>query len=205
MTTLPAMHVVVLTLFVTICELAISDQVLACACCADEGERKVLVERYDFSKRELIDQLQFDHAAELVLTDAGFDGIKGIASPSDEYDLRVHKNRTEIIFALGDKDGHVGSLVLRKPASISVFEIDLRDGQKNDGGGPRLYKEWKLSSTMTGTGVFKTGASNNQFITLIIHGHGNHCDNLADFTHWTLVINGPLAVYSLIGELKAPP
>jgi hypothetical protein len=54
---------------------------------------------------------------------------------------------------------------------------------------------------MSGIGIFQIGTVKNQFVTLVVQGRGNLC---SDFTHWTLVVNGPLAEYSFFGELVPP-
>jgi hypothetical protein len=183
------------------CLFAWVDRAAACACCADQGERVVTVEQLDSSQRDKIDQLRFGKTAELFVSGEGASATKGIASASEHYDLAVVRQWDGLIFSFHDTENHVGTLFLHMPTSISVFEIDPRDGQKQEGGGPSLYKEWKLSSIMKGTGIFQVPSSNNQFITLILQGRGNFC---SEFTHWTLVINGPVADYSLLGDLIPP-
>jgi hypothetical protein len=41
-----------------------------------------------------------------------------------------------------------------------------------------------------------------QWPTLIVQGTGNSCTSAADFKHWTLVMQGPKANYSLFGDLR---
>jgi hypothetical protein len=176
------------------------EDAFACACCAEVGERIVRLEKFDGGRQDKVEGLRFGNTAELFLDDAGFEKIKGIVTPREHYELQVSQQKDGMVFAFRDEDGHFGTLRLRWPTSISIFEVDPRDGQKQEGGGPRLYKEWKLSSEMLGTGIFQVGLTKTQFITLIIQGHGNFC---TDFTHWTLVINGPLAEYSFFGELNS--
>lgn len=89
--------------------------------------------------------------------------------------------------------------MLQIPAKLSVFEIDPREsGTESE---PTLYKEWKLTSKVESSGVFKIGAGGAQFITLILQGHGNSCTTADDFYHWTLVVEGPRDNYSLFGRL----
>ena len=181
-----------------LCVLAPIEQAFACACCADQGARIVAVEKLDLARREKIDQLRFGQTAELFVSDAGIESIKGIVDPAERYSMEVARDRDSLIFSFRDKGRRAGTLNLHVPAAMSRFEVDPRDGQREQGGGVRLYKEWKLSSKMAGTGIFKNGNGNGQFITLILQGHGNFC---SDFTQWTLVINGPTANYSFFGDL----
>jgi hypothetical protein len=178
--------------------LSMFNQALACACCTDEGERFVEVENMNLALRERIDQLRFGKAAKLFVGEVGLEAIKGIANPSEHYNVEVTRDRGHLIFLLRDEAKRTGTLTLHIPSSVSMFEVDPRDGQQ-DGAGVRLYKEWKLSSKMDGTGIFATGNGNQQFLTLILQGRGNHCSN---FTHWTLVVNGPVANYLLFGSLS---
>ena len=96
--------------------------------------------------------------------------------------------------------GRTGTLALARPKTVSVFEVDPRDGP-DVGQGPTLYKEWKISSPAAGSGVFAPGTGPRQMLTLIIQGRGNSCTSDIDFSHWTLVMQGPKANYTLFGNL----
>ena len=84
---------------------------------------------------------------------------------------------------------------------MSVFGGDPREPTSHNGTGPRLYKEWKLTAKANGTGIFALGIARASLITLILQGHGNSCTTSEDFTHWTLVVQGPNAAYSFLGDL----
>lgn len=94
-----------------------------------------------------------------------------------------------------------GTLSLKLPKTVAIFEIDPRDSP-DQGTGPVLYKEWKLTGEVTGTGAFSGTNSAKQLLTLILQGRGNSCTSAADFLHWTLVTEGPKGQYSLFGELE---
>jgi len=106
------------------------------------------------------------------------------------------------VFDFRDKAGGSGTLTLGLPATISIFEVDPRLGERPGGQGPTLYKEWKLSSAAAGTGIFAPGVGGGQRIALILQGHGNSCTSSSDFTHWSIVISGPRAQYTLFGDLQ---
>jgi len=112
----------------------------------------------------------------------------------------MQPGKTNIGFALASPGGGSGSLSLRLPQKISIFEVDPRDGP-DQGTGPALYKEWKLTGEVTGTGAFSPTNGAKQVLTLILQGRGNSCTSAADFTHWTLVTEGPKGSYRLFGEL----
>jgi hypothetical protein len=86
------------------------------------------------------------------------------------------------------------------PQNISIFEVDPHESP-DQGTGPLLYKEWKLTGDITAFGAFDRANGARQKLTLILQGRGNSCTSAADFTHWTLVTEGPKGTYSLFGEL----
>ena len=179
------------------------DVSFACACCADRGQRTIGDVKLDAYRLDEIRRLRFDTTANLYVTDAGFEVIKGIAGPSDSYQLQVNTNPKAFIFSLRDETGRAGSLTLSMPKVISIFEVDIYE--EAPPGELLLYKEWKFWSRPTATGIFVGGAGSDHNLTLILHGRGNSCPNAEDFNHWTLVMRGPRAAYSLYGKVSASP
>lgn len=180
-------------------------EALPCACCTNQGQRLVEVEALDSGRLEEIERLRFGTEAQLYVGEAGVEAIAGILDPTERYTLSVtwdkmQPGKTNIGFALASPGGGSGSLSLRLPQKISIFEVDPRDGP-DQGTGPALYKEWKLTGEVTGTGAFSPTNGAKQVLTLILQGRGNSCTSAADFTHWTLVTEGPKGSYSLFGEL----
>lgn len=49
--------------------------------------------------------------------------------------------------------------------------------------------------------MFRPGIAPRQLLTLILQGAGNSCTGANDFSHWTLVMQGPKANYTLFGDL----
>jgi hypothetical protein len=182
---------------------AMMDDALACACCTSPGQRNVAVQALDASRRAEINRLRFAGSAQLYTGEADPGSIKGIATPSQRYELNVVSQKDQLAFAFRDQSGRSGSLSLQLPSTISIFEVDPRTPKM--GGEPLLYKEWKLTSKAGGSGVFSVGLGPNQLLTLIVHGRGNSCTSSDDFTDWTLVMQGAKANYSLFGELVSTP
>jgi hypothetical protein len=174
----------------------------ACACCTNEGQRRVGVETLDAGKREEIGRLRFSADAQLFSGEGDPADIKGIAKSSGRYALHVAQEPNRWVFDFRDKAGGSGTLALVLPATISIFEVDPRLGEIKGGQGPTLYKEWKLTAKATGTGVFAPGVGGSQLISLILQGHGNSCTSSSDFTHWSIVVSGPKAQYTLFGDLQ---
>jgi len=174
----------------------------ACACCSNEGHRNVAAVAFDSGKREEIASLGFGGSASLFTGEADVDTIRGITTPAARYDLAVTRQDARIVFALRDRHGHSGTLVVAEPKTLGVFEVDPRH-RPDQGRGPRLYKEWTLTAPAAGSGIFRAGLRPRQTLSLILHGSGNNCTSAMDFTHWTLVMKGPRANYMLFGALRA--
>ncbi len=173
---------------------------LACACCTNEGQRNVATVALDSGKREEIESLRFGNKATLFTGEGDADGIEGIATPADSYVLAAKWQADRLVLSFADAKGRTGTLSLARPATLSVFEVDPRD-RPDKGQGPRLYKEWRLSAPSAGSGVFQPGIAPRQILTLILQGGGNSCTSAIDFSHWTLVMQGPKANYTLFGDL----
>jgi hypothetical protein len=180
--------------------LAGSRNALACACCTNEGQRSVGTVALDSGKRQQIESLRFGGKAKLFIGEGDVEAVKGIATPSESYDLTAQWLDGRLVFSFRDKGGRSGTLTLALPSSISLFEVDPR-GRPDRGQGPALYKEWKLSAPAAATGVFAPGAGARQILTFLVHGHGNSCTEASDFSHWTLVMQGPKANYTMFGDL----
>jgi hypothetical protein len=173
---------------------------LGCACCTHEGQRNVATVGIDSEKRQQIESLRYGSKATLFTGEGDVEAIAGIATPSRSYDVTAKWTDNVLVFWFHDGGGRTGTLALVRPKTVSVFEVDPRDSP-DVGQGPTLYKEWKISSPASGSGVFAPGAGPRQLLTLIIHGRGNSCASDIDFSHWTLVMQGPNANYTLFGNL----
>ena len=159
------------------------------------------VQKLDASRREQLGQLRFNAAATLYTGERDTGDIKGIATPSSEYELHVAQEGSRWVFDFRDKNGRTGTLTLPLPDSISIFEVDPRLDAREGGTGPSLYKEWIVSAKPAGTGIFAAGVRGNTRASLILHGAGNSCTDAGHFGHWTLEVKGPNADFSFIGEL----
>lgn len=173
---------------------------LACACCTNAGQRNVGTVALDSGKQQQIESLRFAGKAKLYTGEADVESVSGIVTPSGSYGMTAAWRDNRLVFSFRDDKGRTGTLTLTRPASIAVFEVDPR-GSPDSGQGPSLYKEWKLSSPSAATGVFAPGGGPRQILTLVLQGHGNSCTDAGDFSHWTLVVQGPKANYMLFGDL----
>lgn len=176
----------------------------ACACCSEPGvwyERTDRISEYETSE---IDRLRFDAVAKTYMTGAGEDMVEGVSNPADEYSFSLTKRQRRWVLNFKDKAGRAGTLSFTLPASIVDFAADIGDGQQSAGGGPLLYKEWRLTGPVMGTGVFKNGSKPQTKFRLVFQGRGNSCTSAEMFDNWKLQIFGPRASYQFYGKFKEP-
>lgn len=191
-------------------------QTLACACCAEAGTYFIRTAKPGDYDLEVLSGIKFDDAAYLYMTEAGFDGIKGLDSIVKDYDSNDWTASPEFFsltnvfaakvwkFNFKTKTGKTGTLVLPMPLQMLEFKADIHDGKTSGGGGPLLYKEWRFKGNVqTGNGFFAAGIVKPTTYFLVLQGRGNGCDNVEDFTHWRLEINGKRADYAYFGELSS--
>jgi hypothetical protein len=179
-------------------------QVWACACCADNGQYRILMSRPGDAELSLMKRIRFAETANLFSGEAEVeDVVKGLTHPAETYSLTgslVTRN-----WKLAFRDGNnLGALNLLLPATYLSFGADIHDGQMGGGGGPLLYKEWRFQGIVNGSGVFSAGLTAPAKYFLVFQGRGNNCDNAEDFTHWRLEITGRKARYAFYGALAKP-
>lgn len=173
---------------------------LACACCAERGERfayEVQMGRYEQGE---LARLSAEGSARLFVTDCGFDCVRGISAPQDEYDVALTVNEAGLRFGFADQGGRArGALQMNWPERYVFSGVDTEPmAQSPDA---RLYSELRLAGEVTGSGDFAGGAPLEA--TLIFAGRGNMCFQAAGLTHWVLDVSGEGAGYRLFGALRA--
>jgi hypothetical protein len=182
--------------------LAVPDPARACACCTQPAWRKVEVERFDGARLAEVGKVRFAKTAKLMLGEADEDGIKGVPDVEEDYSLAVARVKDRLVFSFRDAKRRAGTLTLAFPKTVSIFEVDPRDG-RDEGAGPVLYKEWKLTASASGDGLFRTAVGAGQRMTLVLHGRGGGCTEVGDFSHWTLLVYGPVDTFTLYGTLES--
>jgi hypothetical protein len=194
----------VLFLLAAVLALAQTGIASACACCTNTGQRYVQNTKLDQYRRNIVDEIRFVGEAALYTDERDTDEIKGIANPSSKpYVLNVIRQKDRIVLSFRDEKKNEGTITLALSDAISVFEVDTRDtGFKDQGLGPVLYKEWRLTAPFAGAGIFKAGNGGYQRTTLIFQGRGRGCTEASHFTHWTISVYGPLGNYSFYGDLE---
>ena len=177
---------------------------LACACCAEPAHYFSGTTELDEYPLSQLKRMRFARNASLYLTAADFDELsQGIEHASENYVVNgaFVSNVLKLTFRTGTRSG---VLELPLPDKMWSHSADIHDGKPSPGGGPLLYKEWRLEGNVTGTGVFKAGTSAPAKYTLVLQGRGNACDNAEDFKTWRLDVKGEKASYAFYGKFGKP-
>lgn len=174
----------------------------ACACCTDPGEYRLKTNQPigDYERTQL-GGMKFASEAQLYLTDAGEDEVKGLSSIFQQNAVTAVVEAKQWRMTFRTEEGKTGVLTLPLPRTMTAFAVDIHD--EEEGESPRLYKEWRFEGSARGDGIFQAGFAAPVRYTLVFQGRGNRCDNGEDFTHWRLEVSGKKASYAFFGELVA--
>jgi hypothetical protein len=174
----------------------------ACACCANRGDHTQQTARIaQFELLELI-RLRFGTAGHLRTTPGFPADIKGLRPVATRYRLSQARHARIFVLTFRDARGNKGTLGFVLPERATRLAVDLQDGRRSDGGGPLLYREWRLDGKITTTGIF-AGAGSPRF-RLVLQGRGNACMNAGDFRSWILQVTGPKAAFTFYGAFGRP-
>lgn len=181
--------------------IGLPNEALSCACCSDPGERRTQSVEVDEYVGSQLKEITVSGSATLFTTACGFECVKGLSDPSDSYSVKLSKDQSRWAFTFRDtRAKSSGTLSFDLPGSLFAFAVDPAPGRSE--GSPRLYKEWRISAPVEGTGVFEAGMKGNPTATLVLHGQGNSCDQVEDFTHWSMIVSSPHAEFTLYGPLR---
>ena len=174
---------------------------LACACCSNTGHYfsgSVDLDEHPLSE---LKRLRFARIAFLFSTEAGIEEDSlGIDQPKESYLLQgaFIENVWRLTFRSG---ANTGVLELPLPGKMWNHSADIHDGKLSPGGGPLLYKEWRLEGETKGSGFFKNGMNAPAKYVLVLQGRGNGCDSAEDFGNWRLEVRGEKADFAFYGKL----
>ena len=203
-------------IFVSMIWLALVNvSVFACACCAEPGTYILSSHRPREYEIGLLKEMAFDRKANLYLTEAGFETVKGLDDLSKESEMEAYVESYDELdlvnsftgrvwrFELRSAGGKKGTLVLPLPAAMVNFKVDIHDVE-NRPNGPLLYKELRFKGNISSaTGIFRSGSIRPATYFLVFQGRGNGCDEVSNYTDWRLEINGPHAHYAFYGKLSS--
>lgn len=174
---------------------------LACACCSNPGHYfsgQVDLDEHPLSELKV---MRFARTATLFATEAGMEeDALGIDRPKPSYS--VQGAFTGNVWRLTFRSGaNTGTLELPLPDKMWNHSADIHDGRLSPGGGPLLYKEWRLEGELKGNGIFKNGTTAPAKYVMVLQGRGNGCDSAGDFGNWRLQVRGENAKYAFYGKL----
>ena len=189
-------------------------RIFACACCSEKGDYHLSTSQPNSYYLDVVNQFRYSDFANLYLNAAGFEVVKGLAK-EEEFEERdggavTGLNLASVTFAnkawrfnFKSSKGTAGSLVLPLPTRMVEFKVDVHDGS-DQGLGPLLYKEFRFKGNVaSATGFARGGITRGTTYFLVFQGRGRGCNEVSDFTHWRLEIDGPKASYALYGKLTS--
>lgn len=184
--------------------IGIAAPAFACACCTNSAQRYIATERISPQRMAIMDAVRFGDSAVIAGSEVDDDPI--IDGISRHFTLSFARRPGRMVFTLdGDAENEAGALTFTLPKKIGIFEIDTSPDEEDDKQtGPMLYREWRLTGAITGTGIFRRAAAAGQKATLIFHGHGNGCLEAENFHSWSLLLHGPAGKETLYGPLNRP-
>ncbi len=192
-----------------------SPSIFACACCAEPGTYYLRTSKPDSFYLGLLNEITFSPKADLYMTEAGFDMIRGLdpitaedeaaeVSITEDFNLAAaFVNNKAWRFTFKSPGGKIGSLMLPMPTQMVSFKVDTHDedGRPN---GPLLYKEFRFKGSVgSATGFTRSGIVKGTTFFLVFQGRGNGCDEVQNFKDWRLEIDGPRASHAFYGKLSS--
>ena len=202
---LPAVVHFIVPVAALVLTLIVAGPAWGCACCAEPGQRDIGPAKIAIGGRaKELRRIEVAPTASLYMTACGTECVKGISDPGDSYAVSLSRDDTSWRFAFkGPQTKPHGTLVFDLPATLLVFAVDPTPEAGRHS--PTLYREWRISAPVTGTGMFQPGMTGSPAATLILHGTGNACVQRGDFTHWSLIVSGPAADFTFFGPLQPQP
>jgi hypothetical protein len=162
-------------------------QVWACACCAEDWQYRIGMNKPRNYEIELMKRMRFGDTANVFTGEADVaDVVKGLTNPAETYSLTGSLVAKAWKLAFRDEN-NLGALNLLLPVRYLSYGADIH-GRMSGGGGPLLYKEWRFEGVVSGCGIFRAGLTASAKYFLVFQGRDNNCDNAEDFTHWRLEI-----------------
>lgn len=181
--------------------LASAAPALACACCPYENENSLGAQALSSTELEVLKQLRFAPTARFNTGPEDSSDYPALRFQSSVFDTTAAWTGNALRMTLRNKAGG-GAVHLTMPNHVTRLAADIHDGKKFSGGGPLLYKEWRLEGHLKHEGLFKPGKGAPTGYVLVFQARGGNCDEPEQFTHWHLTLNAPDASYAFSGTLK---
>lgn len=172
---------------------------LACACCADPGQRDSYdIEFTDFERAQIA-ELAPAGPAKLFVTACDLDCVKGITAPQYAYQVQIAVTEAEVAIILADDGGaERGALSLPLPGRYGLFAVDTaphEDARIET----TLFTEMRLQGALVGRGDF--AAATGAEAELVLSGFGNACLDITSMANWMLNARGEGVDFRLFGAL----
>ena len=174
----------------------VATQGLACACCADRGERNVIEVTRDAYIVGEFGYLRSNGRAELFITPCDLDCVRGIDDPA--YDYAVTLDLSGWAMELSLSDG-AGMLRMEFPYGLERFIVDPEPLRERPN--VILYNEFRVQGVISASGIFTE--SDGAQAELVLAGQTNHCWSARDLSHWSLDVNGEMAEFRLFGGFES--
>ncbi|MCP5072203.1 MAG: hypothetical protein GY947_02770 [Rhodobacteraceae bacterium] len=182
--------------------LALASPAQSCACCADTADRASYSTKISDWLQSELNSIRFGSSAHLYVTACDIECAQGIKEPQYDYHAKTELKGGELVIVLSSAESNGGVLTMNLPNSIDVFKVDPSPNFNSNM--TLLYKEWRLSGSLQGTGDFLADANGPVSAELILQGQGNSCPYHGDFTHWRLSASGPGVDFVLWGDTVVP-
>ena len=174
---------------------------VVCTCCPAAGTWEERPGRLTPEVLSEIGRINLGSEAILYVDAPGPDDARP-PGPDRRYVIRHKRPHRGWTVEFLDNDGNdvAGALSFVIPDRGTLFAVEapVKEGEQPTG---VLYKEWRVTGPVRGTGVVGTDDSPRATFQLILQGWGDRCPDAARFTRWRLRIRGPRLDYTLIGPL----
>lgn len=182
----------ILRLFLAFLLTISAQSALACACCAERGDRvHDSIDRGEFEDEEF-SKLRALGPALVYLSACGMDCVKGLDQSRDSFDLGLTMMDGKLHL-----ENSAGAMSLILTPEFTSFAVDT--DPFSEGNMTMLYRELRFSGVLTASGVFSdTDGAKAEFV---LAGESNQCWMIENLTHWRLDVSGDNAEFRLFGRL----
>ena len=167
---------------------------VACACCAEKGERYEFQSALADYEIEELARLVAKGRAQTFVTACDIDCVGGVENPQYDYDIALNITDTSVELQLPEADA---SLSLSYGGTYTRYSVDT--APFSEGSSPDLFTELRFDGPLIATGDF--AAANDLSAQFILTGTTNSCWSAEHFTHWSLDVESDAVNFRLFGQL----
>ena len=188
------MRLLIATLCLTLTLTLTAQNALACACCAEKGERFTQVDTLDAYAQGELAALVSAGPVQSFVTACDLECLRGVQNPQYNYEgtLSLQNGIAHLDLGLA------GELDLPLGESLTRFAVDPTPFA--EGPVASLYSEFRFVGPLIASDDFQAATGANA--ELILVGQTNWCWSAADLTHWILDVSGPEVEFRLFGQFQ---